>query len=464
MRILTLILVISAVAYETQSEAKGSEPPGQSDVAAETLRKHRSFFHSKDYDAALRVLDQVPSKFGPSIRVHLLRGVTLYHLGRFEKAYHELTRSAERREDVAKPVFYNLRSKCALGAGYEQEAYRDLAAYCSVAPDDQDHASWIASRLSKHWKGERVAINSLEQARSANNVSPVYLMWQGVLAFRQKQYKDAELYFTRYLDQNPSNQRGLYWRCRTRLDLDKESEAVNDYRGLLLRHPVFSGGFDHESARRTIENPPQLTHGKRQIERVRKDRPALAAAFHLNSPLSAWAAVGFNQRYGGKAVKWDPSFPAHIEYPAFFRYADKTWHIHVSSSQGIDMNRKERPTDSQCSALIYELENLKNRTEFKKLDRKAAFGKISRDDFVNETLQLEYKAELRARAFLVHIYYPWCAEAGQSVTVRDWGLARFLTLSDYLSSEKEDSQRRTVYRGQYRALRKVFGRFDQDRP
>lgn len=453
------VLLLASVSGQIAADSEDTQAKQRLLNAHQAYKKFRGFLQTEAYEKALQELDRIPEDLHGSFRLHFLRGKTLYDLRRYAESYQELMASERSREQVSPLLFHQLRARCALKADQPEQALRDLAKFSSLRSGGTDDAYWIAGLIRERCGSSGGATELFEQAQNDKSIGSICLLWQGIVAYLDKEYGDAETGLTRFLLRKPHNDRGLYWRCKTRIKRGNTPGAVEDYARLLRKHPIYAGGFDLEETLDTILEPEDLSDGRRQVEKLLEDRPRMGTCFESANPLHVWSAVRFEKKYNNAPVRWDPWYPVEQDAPAYHRYSslNGAWCIHVSSTYrtGENLGRKHT-SDELWYSVLFELENVANQPKANRLRERAQRQSISRREFVLGILKLEYEAALRTRAFVVHVYYPWCVKQQVSPSLAEWRIAGWLTFDDFVLLHPEnESQRWNLYGQQYDALRKM---------
>jgi hypothetical protein len=125
------------------------------------------------------------------------------------------------------------------------------------------------------------------------------------------------------------------------------------------------------------------------LDRFMADRPQAASLLQEYPALEQWLHAEWNRPIGDYRVHWSDEKPVasstaeHASLPQFRLIV-----IRVSKTLS--------PTD-QVFALSYEICNAQERSGFDAVCARAAVGKVTRQDFVNEINSREYSALLRVK-------------------------------------------------------------------
>lgn len=354
-------------------------------------------------------------------------------------------------------LFY-FRARAGLRADDTRQGLRDLIRYVESAPGESDHEVAATIILEECAGGKRQAAELLRKVTGEDIVAARARLWQGILDYFDYDRKAAESALNQFLQREPHHLRGLYWRCKVRLELGNGAGAVSDYREILRSHPKLGRGFDEEAALLKLAGGGGIPYGRRQMDAVLRDRPRMGTHFDPENPLHYWAAFRFEAKVNKLPIGWDP-----LPYPATDADAynipaeeGRGWQVNLSDTYRTGAAAgKERPVDRLWWSLIFELENVTGREVTDALEERAQDGQISEREYIEGIVRSEYQAKLRTRAFFVLVYYPWCIRKGLSPIIAEWPLGDTLTLEDLLCSRSpDDPSEWKKYRAQYQRLRR----------
>jgi hypothetical protein len=143
------------------------------------------------------------------------------------------------------------------------------------------------------------------------------------------------------------------------------------------------------------------TFGHRQLEQVLADRPDMAGVLREDDPVVAWVIAGFNGERIGQRVYWNGASPQSGQTaehsPPYYHYP-----AHICISGGTETT----PVDKWAS-LVFEFFNLENHKDFEKLTAEAMKGKVSREQYGDSCVALEFLAMQKTRAFLDEHPFPY---------------------------------------------------------
>src|SRR5262249_23492801 len=135
--------------------------------------------------------------------------------------------------------------------------------------------------------------------------------------------------------------------------------------------------------------------GRSQVEAVIRDRPEIKEVIDREPALRELLESGFESDAWSGRVRWDNREPSDFfgaEHAP--RYTGTSNPTAVRVSKNPDMSAVDK-----CEALAFELYNVGNDKEFRRLDSAAKDGRIARDDFVTTMVRLEFEALMKTQAF-----------------------------------------------------------------
>ncbi len=133
--------------------------------------------------------------------------------------------------------------------------------------------------------------------------------------------------------------------------------------------------------------------GERQLEQLLEDRPDMRDLIDESHPVFQWLVDSFNGKRIGQRIYWNASSPqsgrAAEHAPAYANYPP-----YISISGGTETT----PTD-KWAALVYEMHNLENGTQFEAISRLAIESKLDADEFAEKCVELEFVALTKTQEF-----------------------------------------------------------------
>jgi tetratricopeptide (TPR) repeat protein len=167
--------------------------------------------------------------------------------------------------------------------------------------------------------------------------------------------------------------------------------------------------------------PAALEHGRRQVERMLRDRPAMAGHAKEAEFLRQWAMRKFAGEDFGELIDWDPSPPLNSDA----EHIAPTDHSHaaIMVAAEYDEGPKEgrpRSFEELWAGAVFELFNVVYSRRFIELNKQADEGTITKDEFVGGILRLELRAAQQTRAFYLREYLPWAEKQKLPTNASHW--------------------------------------------
>ena len=151
----------------------------------------------------------------------------------------------------------------------------------------------------------------------------------------------------------------------------------------------------------------KLKHGRRQVDQMLRDRPAMAKYGKETDFLRRWAERKFAGEDFGSLIDWDPTPPLYSDAEHLAPDEENNAAILIEENYTEGPNRgKPRSFEEIWAGAVYELHNVAYAREFIRLHDEADEGKLSKEAFVAAILKLELLAAQRTRAFYVHQFLP----------------------------------------------------------
>ena len=180
-----------------------------------------------------------------------------------------------------------------------------------------------------------------------------------------------------------------------------------DLKAAIALNPGDAGAkYQPSSAARL--SPQALDHGRRQIEQMLNDRPAMADFGPEAVFLRDWAVRKFAGEDFGELIDWDPSPPWHSDAEHLAPGDGEHAAILVEPVHALGPNEgKPRSFEELWAGAVYELHNVNFAREYVRLNDEAEEGSVSKRAFVGGILKHELAAAQQTRAFYVQVFLPW---------------------------------------------------------
>jgi tetratricopeptide (TPR) repeat protein len=164
-----------------------------------------------------------------------------------------------------------------------------------------------------------------------------------------------------------------------------------------------------------------LEHGRKQVEGMLRDRPAMAERGKDAEFLSTWAARKFAGEDFGEPIDWDPSPPLHSDAEHLAPGGGD--HAAILVAAEYDDGPKEgrpRSFEELWAGAVYELHNVVFAREFVRLNDDADRGRVSKREFIEGILRCELRAAQQTRAFYLQVYLPWAEKEKRPTNPSLW--------------------------------------------
>ncbi|MGD0518660.1 MAG: tetratricopeptide repeat protein [Thermoguttaceae bacterium] len=154
-----------------------------------------------------------------------------------------------------------------------------------------------------------------------------------------------------------------------------------------------------------------LEHGRKQVEKMLKDRPAMAQYGEETEFLRTWAARKFAGEDLGSLIDWDATPPLHsdAEHIAPERKLHGAILIEPNYTEGPKQGQA-RSFEELWAGAVFELHNINYAKEFVRLHKEAEEGKLAKNDYVAGIVKYEMLASQQIRAFYVQVFLPFAAK------------------------------------------------------
>lgn len=160
-----------------------------------------------------------------------------------------------------------------------------------------------------------------------------------------------------------------------------------------------------------------LQHGRTQLERILKARPAMATLVQPQDPIGQWIILQLAGAQSQALVHWQDSAHADFHIPegvnAVHAYATPT------STAKIWVAPQSK-AEQLWASLIYELHNLHYGAAFRKIALDAQHFRCSEQDYIMRHARLEYQAGRATADFYRQHWRPFCQSKQTSTTPQYW--------------------------------------------
>jgi tetratricopeptide (TPR) repeat protein len=183
--------------------------------------------------------------------------------------------------------------------------------------------------------------------------------------------------------------------------------AIADFQEMLRLNPA-DPAAQYEPQRKVDISLANLEHGRRQVEKMLHDRPAMAQLGEKAAPLCEWAARKFAGEDLHERVFWDPTEPrgptaAEHQTPL----PGKPGRIRLRAKYVTGATAGQpRSFEELWQNAVFELHNIAGAETFLRIWDDAIKGRLSRSEYVTKVIECESRAADSTRAFYIRVFLP----------------------------------------------------------
>jgi len=345
------------------------------------------------------------------------RGWVYAELGQLEQAVADYTQ-ALRLEPRDAETWCN-RGHARTKLGQIEQAIADLNRALQLDPDlvEGYHArAWAYSQAGQY---EKAVVDYTETLRRAGD--DAYLRFDRAICLTAlKRYGEALADLNAAIRLEPEDLRFYGARGAVRVYLGDCAGGAEDLKRAIRMNPR-DAGRSYSAEPHGELSAEALAHGRRQVEQMLRDRPAMAEMGQQAGFLIEWAQRKFAGEDAGELIDWDPTPPRHSDAENIAPSAGRHARIRVSAVYLWGPKRgQKRGFEELWSNVVFELHNVVLMPYFRQLRRQAENGRISKEQFVKGMWTYEHRAAQQTRAFYVQKYLPWAAKHGLSSDPELW--------------------------------------------
>jgi tetratricopeptide (TPR) repeat protein len=170
-------------------------------------------------------------------------------------------------------------------------------------------------------------------------------------------------------------------------------------------------GANYQPSSNKELSPEALKHGRKQVDKMLVDRPAMAQYGEEAAFLRSWAARKFAGEDAGSLIDWDPTAPLHSDAEHIAP------EVNLHGSILIEPRYTDGPKQGQprsfeelWAGAVFELHNINYAKEFVRLHKEAEQGKVSKNNYVSGIVKFEVLAAQQTRAYYVQEFLPFAAK------------------------------------------------------
>jgi tetratricopeptide (TPR) repeat protein len=386
-------------------------------------------------------------------RAFCTRGRNYHDRSDFDKAIADYSEAI--RLDPKLGWAFEARAAAYWDKGLLDAALVDLNEAIRIDPKCADAFCTRGAAFAAKGKYDR-AMSDHNEAIRLNPRLPSAYLYRGDCYRAQRQFDKAIADMNEAIRLDPKNVKGYLFRSRVRASQKKWQKAQEDLseairlcpnspfhyerravawincgdhdRGIADLQTVFRLKPQDQAA--AFENWPKtavsfdaMRHGRRQVEQMLKDRPAMAQYGDKALPLQQWAARKFAGEDLGQTIRWDGTDPVRAwcaECGAMTRIVPlSSPPSQISLSQYIRVRRryndgsekgKDRSFEELWSNAVFELNNNASYKDFNRVIAEAAAGRLSRREYARKIMEAEGAAAEKTRSFYIHVFLPWARQ------------------------------------------------------
>jgi hypothetical protein len=160
-----------------------------------------------------------------------------------------------------------------------------------------------------------------------------------------------------------------------------------------------------------------LEYGRSQVDRMMRDRPAMAEVVEKGDAIYEWASRRFGGLSCGQRIGWH-SGPERGSARASCRPPRPG----VAGSIFLRLSYKGKDLSAQqlWSRAVFELHNISNGPLWAELEKRVLDGSLSKSEYIEEGSRLEYYAEIKTLHFFRDVWRPYANSKGISVESYSW--------------------------------------------
>ncbi len=177
-----------------------------------------------------------------------------------------------------------------------------------------------------------------------------------------------------------------------------------------------------------------IEHGQRQVRQMLKDRPVMEQYGSEARELYEWATHMFARKDMRQKVFWNASEPpSHTNAMSRACAAREPGCIQVSSQSNDGPRKgKDKSFEDLWCHTVFELYNVGNGKDFRRLISQAAAGELTKSEFVAKCIDSESRAAESTRAFYIRVFLPWAKAHHVPTHPTSWFVGCRLDPSDAL--------------------------------
>ncbi len=399
--------ILAAVCTVAVVVPAGGLPADRAESPAEkALARAMTALDQDDFDAALAALDEAIGLAPNLAEAYETRGWLYSELDQYDKALADYDRAIGLQP-------WNSRAWCS--RGHVKAAMGELAA----AIEDYSKAIELSPKMIGAYNSRAWAYSEMRQYDKAiadytrcvemEPGNPQHRIDRATCLLMSKQYATAVADLDEVIRAQPANVRAWGLRAAARLHLGDYQQGAAELKKAIALNPK-DAGADYKPSSDKPLSEEAIRHGRRQVEQMLRDRPAMAEFFEDSAVLRDWAARKFAGEDFGEPIDWDPTPPRDSDAENVAPVGEQRGRIRVAAVHQFGPEEgKPRNFEQLWAGAVFELHNINYAREFLKLHQQAARGEVTKEEFVAGIWKYEYQAAQKTRAFYAHVFLPIAA-------------------------------------------------------
>lgn len=167
----------------------------------------------------------------------------------------------------------------------------------------------------------------------------------------------------------------------------------------------------------TILNKSDIRYGHLELTKIAKDRPQILEIVQPNDSIWHWVALQLAGKEIGSRIYWQSQEGPRFKIPLGVNAV----HAYPSDRQEakIWVANSKHP-EKLWSGLIFELFNIRNASEFERIENDVINGRCSKAAYIRQFARLEYKAGQSLAKFYQTVWLPFCESKGIKTDPQKW--------------------------------------------
>lgn len=177
-----------------------------------------------------------------------------------------------------------------------------------------------------------------------------------------------------------------------------------------------------------------LSHGKKQLEQLLDDRPAMKTLVEPNDFIWNWTIRRFAGIGTQVPIFWQANSSHHFPIPTGVNAV----HAYPTSrTEGRIWVRQQAQAEAMWAGLVYEFFNIQNGSAFQQIEKDAKAWRCNKVTYIERYVALEYKAAQQTKIFYEEVWAPFCKSKGIESQAQLWFYYLPSTVEAWMASFKD---------------------------